>query len=69
MLRRIYENAFNGQMMVTIPKDNELGLSKGMYVAVARAQPPPDHRTCKVCGKGYTLHTLDELVKHGLWVK
>jgi len=69
MLCRIWKNGFNEQMMVTIPKNNEHNLSAGMYVTVMPAQPPVLNKKCKVCGRDYKEHTLEELVKHGLWVK
>jgi hypothetical protein len=68
MLRRIWDT-LSGQMLVSIPKENDLGLGPGMYVSVERAQPPVKHAPCKVCGKDYQKHTLEELIKHGLWVK
>jgi hypothetical protein len=68
MLRRVWESNA-GQMFIGVPKDNEDGLCAGMWVNVARAQPPAQHKRCRVCRRLYGQHTLDELVKHGLWVK
>jgi hypothetical protein len=57
------------QLRLTVPQNNEFGLGPGDWVNVTPAKPPILKKKCRVCGKNYKEHTLEELVKHGLWVK
>ena len=66
MIRKIWLNRFNMQLIVTIPKENEEGVEAGDWVEIKRCVPPLKRRKCNICSKKYQDHTVDELHKHGL---
>jgi len=68
MIRKVWRNNFSGQLLITIPNDNDGAIIEGDYVEVKKVEPPMNKSKCKMCSKPYVDHTVKELYEHGLLV-
>lgn len=66
MIRKVWFNRFSGQLLITIPNDNEQAIVEGDYVEVKKVEPPMKKAKCKFCSKPYVKHTVEELYEHKL---